>query len=73
MCQDRIVGIPTGYGLDDSWIESRWGGVGGGLDFPHPFIPALNSNLPPIQCEEDLFCGGVALNTYPHLPPRLNK
>jgi len=22
--RDSVVGVPTGYGLDDSWIESWW-------------------------------------------------
>jgi hypothetical protein len=24
---DSVVGITTGYGLDDPWIESRWGEI----------------------------------------------
>ena len=35
------VGIATGYGLDGSGIESRWG-----RDFPHP---SLGPTQPPIQ------------------------
>jgi hypothetical protein len=33
---DSSVGIATGYGLDGSGIESRWG-----QDFPHLSRPAL--------------------------------
>ena len=38
------VGIATGYGLDGSGIESRWG-----RDFPHLSRPALGSTQPPVQ------------------------
>jgi len=36
--------IATCYGLDGPGIESRWG-----LDFPHPFTPAVGPTQPPIQ------------------------
>jgi len=39
-----IVGIATGYGLDGSGIESRWG-----CDFPHLSRPVLGPTLPPVQ------------------------
>jgi hypothetical protein len=38
------VGIATGYGLDGSGIESRWG-----RDFPHLSRPALEPIQPPVQ------------------------
>jgi hypothetical protein len=34
MGRHSVVGIATGYGLDDLGIESRWG-----LDFPRPDRP----------------------------------
>jgi hypothetical protein len=39
-----VVGIATGYGLNDPGIESRWG-----RDFPHLSKPALGPNQPPVQ------------------------
>jgi len=39
-----VVGIATGYGLDDPGIESRWG-----RDFPHLSRPALGPKQPPVQ------------------------
>jgi len=39
-----VVAIATGYGLDDSGIESRWR-----RDFPHLSRPALDPTQPPIQ------------------------
>jgi len=44
--------IATRYRLDSPWIESRWG-----LDFPHPFTPALAHTQPPIQGVPGLFRG----------------
>jgi hypothetical protein len=38
------AGIATGYGLDDSGIESRWG-----RDFSHTSRPALGPTQPPVQ------------------------
>jgi hypothetical protein len=37
-------GIATGFGLDGTGIESRWG-----RDFPHLSRPALGPNQPPVQ------------------------
>jgi hypothetical protein len=39
-----VVGIATGYGLDGSGIESRWG-----RDFPHLSRPALGTTQPPVK------------------------
>ena len=39
-----VVGIATGYGLDDPGIESRWG-----RDSPHLSRPALGPTQPPVQ------------------------
>ena len=39
-----VVGIATGYGLDDPEIESRWG-----QDFPHLSRPTLGTTQPPVQ------------------------
>jgi len=47
-----VVGLATGYGLDVSGIESRWG-----RDFPHVSRPALGPNRPPLQ-ELGVFPGG---------------
>ena len=38
------VGIATGYGLDGTGIESRWG-----RDFMHLSRPALGPTQPPVQ------------------------
>ena len=46
------VGIATGYELDGSGIESRWG-----RDFPHLFRPALGLTQPPVQRVPGLFRG----------------
>ena len=39
-----VVGIATGYGLDDPEIESRWG-----RDFPHLSRPAVGPTQPPVR------------------------
>jgi hypothetical protein len=45
MCgKDSSVGVATGYGLDDSGIESRWG-----RDFSHLSRPALRPTKSPVQ------------------------
>ena len=38
-----VVGIATGYGLDDPGIQSRWR-----RDFPHLSRPALGPTQPPV-------------------------
>jgi len=42
--QDSSVGIATGYGLDSTGIEYRWG-----RHFPYPSNPALGPIQPPIH------------------------
>jgi len=39
-----VVGIASGYGLDGSGIEFRWG-----RDFPHMSRPALGPTQTPVQ------------------------
>jgi len=41
---DSVVGIATGYGLDGTGIECRWG-----RDFPHLSRPALEPAQPSVQ------------------------
>jgi hypothetical protein len=58
-----VVGIATGYGLDDPGIESR-----SGRDFPHLSRPAMGPTQPPVQLVPDLSRGvkiGRARDTDP--------
>ena len=61
--RDSSVGIATRYGLDGSWIESRWR-----RDFPRLSRPALGPTQPPVQWGPGLSRGksgrGVALTTH---------
>ena len=49
---DSVVGIATGYGLDGSRIECRWG-----RDFPHMSRLALGPTQPPVQWVPGLLRG----------------
>jgi len=68
-----MVGIGTGYRLDGSGIESRWG-----RDFPHLSRPALGPTQPPVQWvpgfSPGVKCGrGVTLTPHPLLVPWSRK
>jgi hypothetical protein len=59
------VGIATGFGLDGSWIESRWG-----LDFSHTSRPALGPTQPSVQWVPGLSRGKVGRrHSADHPPP----
>ena len=69
----RVVGIATGYGLDGSGIESRWG-----QDFPHLSRPALGPTQPPRTMGTGSFSGvkcdrGVTLTPHPLRVPWSRK
>jgi len=68
----RFLILATRYGLNGPRIESQWG-----RDFPHLSRPALRPTQSPIQWVPGLSQGlsdwGVALNSHPHLAPRLKK
>jgi len=67
--RDRSVGTATGYRLDDSGIESRWG-----QDYPHSSRPAHSASytmstgsLPGVKRP------GCGVDHPHHLAPRLKK
>jgi hypothetical protein len=63
------VGTATGYGLDGSGIEFRWG-----RDTPHMSRPALGPTQPPVQWVPGLSWGlsgrGVTLTPHPLQVPK---
>jgi len=67
--QDSAVCMATGYGLDSSGVEFRWG-----WDFPHPsrptseIQPALRTGPFP-----EVYLPGVAWITQHYLGPGLKK
>ena len=69
-----VVGIATRYALDGQGTNPD----GGGEIFRASSRLALSPTQPPVISESGLFLGGkssrvVALNTHPHLAPRLRK
>jgi hypothetical protein len=66
---DNVVGTATRYGLEGSWIESRWG-----RDFSHLSTPAPRLTQSSVQWVPGLCPGqggqGVVLTTHPHPGPR---
>jgi hypothetical protein len=69
--RDSSVNTATGYGLDSSWIEFRWG-----RDFLHPSRLALGTAQPPVQWVPG-YPGvkrpGRGVHHPPHLALKLKK
>jgi hypothetical protein len=68
--RDSVVGIVTGYGLDDQEVGVP--SPGGGKNFHFSmFRPALGPTQPPIQWVPEIISSGVKLpgREAHHLPP----
>jgi len=57
--RDSVVSIATGYGLDDSPIETLWG-----WDYPQPSRPALGPTQPAGQWVPGFFPKGKTAGTW---------
>jgi len=70
--RNNVARIATPYGLDSPGIESRWG-----QNFPQLSRPALELTQSPTQWisgySQKYSRRCVALNSHPHLAPRLKK
>jgi hypothetical protein len=69
--QDSVVGIATGYGLDDRGVRVRVP-VGSRIFFTSSRL-ALGPTQPPIQRVPAALSTGVKLTTHPQLVPRSRK
>ena len=59
ICQDSVVGIATGYGLDSPGIELQKR-----QDFLHLSRLALGSTQPPVHWVSGLFPGGKVARAW---------